>query len=60
MQNIIFDCEVRIMNLGTDSGIFGDAAPEYNRTLADFFTTFVQIFSLISAALKALFGTRVQ
>lgn len=48
------------MNLGTDSGIFGDAAPEYNRTLADFFTTFVQIFSYISAALKALFGTRVQ
>jgi len=48
------------MNFGTDTGIFGDPAPEYNRTISDFFTIFVQIFSVISAAFKALFGTRVQ
>ena len=55
-----FDCEVRNMNLGTDNGIFGDPAPEYNKTIADFFTAFIQIFSLISAAFKAWFGTRVE
>lgn len=48
------------MNLGTDNGIFGDPAPEYNRTIADFFTAIIQIFSFISAALQALFGTRTQ
>lgn len=48
------------MNLGTDNGIFGDPAPEYNKTIADFFTAFIQIFSLISAAFKAWFGTRVE
>lgn len=48
------------MNLGTDNGIFGDPAPEYNRTIADFFTILIEVFSVISAALKALFGTSVQ
>ncbi len=48
------------MNLGTDTGIFGDTAPEYNRTISDFFTTFIQIFSFLSAALKAFFGTETQ
>lgn len=48
------------MNLGTDTGIFGDTAPEYHRTISDFFTALVEIFAVISAAFQAFFGTRVQ
>lgn len=48
------------MNLGTDTGVFGDTAPEYNRTISDFFTIFIEVFSVLSAALKALFGTKTQ
>lgn len=48
------------MNLGADNGIFGDPAPEYNRSLADFFTILIEIFSVISAAFQAFFGTRTQ
>lgn len=53
-----FDCEVTVMNLGFDNGALGDPAPEMNRTLADFFTAIIQIFSFISAAIKGLFGVK--
>lgn len=48
------------MNLGTDTGIFGDTAPEYNRTISDFFTILIEVFSVLSAAFKAFFGTSTQ
>lgn len=44
------------MNFGFDNGALGEPAPEMNRTLADFFTAIIQIFSFISYAFKAIFN----
>lgn len=44
------------MNNLFDNGALGEPAPEMNRTLADFFTAIIQVFSFLSYAFKAIFS----
>lgn len=46
------------MNFGSTGGALGEPNPEVNRTLSDFLVTIIQIFSMISYAIKGLFGVK--
>lgn len=44
------------MNFGSTGGALGEADPAMNRTLADFFTTVIQVFSALRYLFKGFFG----